>query len=72
MPFTDPHVAVPCLWAIRQEYGPQFEMSWVTLEAASDRSQQLAIEEALIVSSGVREKPHYKPWSYHPGVSTLE
>jgi hypothetical protein len=50
MPFTDPHVAASCLWAIRQEYGPQFEMSWVTLEAASDRSQRLAIEEALIAS----------------------
>jgi hypothetical protein len=50
MPFTDPHVAAPCLWAIRQEHGPQFEMSWVAPEMATNRSPRLAIEEALIAS----------------------
>jgi hypothetical protein len=24
MPYTDPHVAAPSLWAVRQEYGPAF------------------------------------------------
>ena len=50
MPFTDPHVAAPCLWAVREEYGPEFEVSWITPDVAPDRSQRLAIEEALIAS----------------------
>ena len=27
MPYTDPHVAAPSLWVVRQEYGPAFQVS---------------------------------------------
>jgi len=48
MPFTDPHVAAPCLWAIRQESGPAFEVSVATPDGVANKQRRKAIEEALI------------------------
>ncbi|OYR55247.1 hypothetical protein DJ70_12380 [Halorubrum halodurans] len=48
MPYTDPHVAAPSLWAVRQEYGPDFEVSVIEPDDVDQRQRRLAIEEALI------------------------
>jgi len=48
MPYTDPHVAAPCLWAVRQEFGPAFEVSVTTPNGVEDIQRRKAIEEALI------------------------
>ncbi|WP_206662559.1 GIY-YIG nuclease family protein [Halorubrum sp. BOL3-1] len=48
MPYTDPHVAAPSLWAVRQEYGPDFEVSVTEPVDVNQRQRRLAIEEMLI------------------------
>ncbi|RLM72726.1 GIY-YIG nuclease family protein [Halorubrum sp. Atlit-26R] len=48
MPYTDPHVAAPSLWAVRQEYGPDFQVSVTEPIDVDQRRRRLAIEEALI------------------------
>ncbi|WP_435075599.1 GIY-YIG nuclease family protein [Halorubrum sp. HHNYT27] len=48
MPYTDPHVAAPSLWAVRQEYGPEFQVSVVEPDDVDKRRRRLSIEEALI------------------------
>ncbi|WP_185903316.1 GIY-YIG nuclease family protein [Halonotius terrestris] len=48
MPYTDPHVTAPCLWAIRQESGPAFEVSVATPDGVGDNQRRKGIEEALI------------------------
>lgn len=47
MPYRDPHVAAPCLWAIRQEDGPVFEASVAAPSEAADNAQRKSIEAAL-------------------------
>ena len=51
MPFRDPHTAAPCLWAVRDEYGPALEVSTVTPSFASDDAQRKGFEEALIATA---------------------
>ena len=48
MPYTDPHVAAPSLWAVRQEYGPDFQVSVIEPDDVDQRQRRLSIEEALI------------------------
>ena len=48
MPYTDPHVAAPSLWAVRQEYGPDFQVSVIEPDDIDQRQRRLSIEEALI------------------------
>jgi hypothetical protein len=48
MPFRDPHTAAPTLWAIRAEYGPDFEFAFATPPAAESKQSRKAIEAALI------------------------
>lgn len=48
MPYTDPHVAAPCLWAVRQEHGPEFEVSVIEPKRVEEKQTRLSIEEALI------------------------
>lgn len=48
MPFQDPHVAAPRLWAIRQEAGDEFEVSVATPGAAADEQDRKGIEASLI------------------------
>lgn len=50
MPFRDPHTAAPCLWAVRQEVGPEFEVSIAVPQLAEDKQPRKAFEEALIAS----------------------
>lgn len=48
MPYRDPHTAAPTLWAIRNEYGPELEFSWVAPARVVDKQTRKAIEIALI------------------------
>jgi hypothetical protein len=48
MPYRDPHTAAPTLWAIREEYGPDFEFSYGTPADAETKQSRKAIEAALI------------------------
>lgn len=48
MPFRDPHTAAPTLWAIREEYGPDFECSWTTPDVATDAAARKGLEAAFI------------------------
>jgi hypothetical protein len=48
MPYRDPHTAAPCLWAINDEHGPDFEVSVATPERATEKQDRKATEEALI------------------------
>ena len=48
MPFRDPHTAAPTLWAIREEHGPAFELSWTTPKLATGKQARKGIEAALI------------------------
>lgn len=59
MPFRDPHTAAPTLWAIREEYGSEFELSWTTPERAVDGQTRKAMEAALIAlhRKATRESP---------------
>lgn len=50
MPYRDPHVGAPCMWAICQEHGMDFEVSYATPEEASDKATRKSIEAALIAS----------------------
>lgn len=50
MPFRDPHVAAPCHWAIHQEDGPEFQVSYITPEEATDKATRKSLESALIAS----------------------
>ena len=50
MPFRDPHTAAPCLWAIRDDDGPGFELSYTTPDCAADDQQRKGLEAALIAS----------------------
>jgi hypothetical protein len=50
MPFRDPHTAAPCLWAIRDDDGPGFELSYTTPNRAADDQQRKGLEAALIAS----------------------
>ncbi|RKD86249.1 hypothetical protein ATJ93_4666 [Halopiger aswanensis] len=48
MPYRDPHTAAPCLWAVRDRYGPALEVSYAVPPAAEDKQERKAIEAALI------------------------
>jgi hypothetical protein len=48
MPLRDPHTAAPTLWAIRREYGPEFELSWTTPETTAEGQARKGIEATLI------------------------
>lgn len=48
MPFRDPHTAAPCLWAVRDTYGNEFEVSTTTPPLAEDAAHRKGFEEALI------------------------
>lgn len=48
MPYRDPHTAAPCLWAIRDQHGPNLRVSWTNPRQARDSQQRKAIEAALI------------------------
>jgi hypothetical protein len=48
MPYRDPHTAAPTLWAIREEYGPDFEFSYVTPPEAEVKQSRKAVEAAII------------------------
>ncbi|GAB3676804.1 GIY-YIG nuclease family protein [Halopiger thermotolerans] len=48
MPYRDPHTAAPCLWSIRDRYGPELEVSYAVPPAAEDKQERKAIEAALI------------------------
>lgn len=48
MPYRDPHTAAPCLWAVRDRYGPAFEFSYAVPPKAEDDQMRKAIEAALI------------------------
>lgn len=50
MPYRDPHTAAPCLWAIRDDEGAGFELSYTAPESASDDQQRKGLEAALIAS----------------------
>lgn len=50
MPYRDPHVGAPCMWAIRNENGPEFEVSYISPAEASDKASRKSIEAALIAS----------------------
>lgn len=59
MPYRDPHTAAPCLWAVRQEYGPSFEISVSTPPIAEEPQPRKGFEEYLIASyrKEARESP---------------
>ncbi|SDD68052.1 GIY-YIG nuclease family protein [Natrinema hispanicum] len=48
MPFRDPHTAAPCLWAVRDRYGSEFEVSTTTPRLAEDDQDRKGLEAALI------------------------
>ncbi|WP_245852865.1 GIY-YIG nuclease family protein [Natrinema ejinorense] len=48
MPYRDPHTAAPCLWAVHDRYGPEFEVSYAVPSEAKDKQERKAIEAALI------------------------
>ena len=50
MPYTA-HVAAPSLWAVRQEYGPAFQVSVIEPDNVDHRQRRLSIEQALIAVS---------------------
>lgn len=50
MPFRDPHVGAPCMWAIRQEDGNAFEVAYSVPQEAKDKSARKSMEAALIAS----------------------
>lgn len=50
MPFRDPHVGAPCMWAIRQENGDAFEVAYTTPKGAEDKATRKSMEAALIAS----------------------
>lgn len=50
MPYRDPHVGAPCMWAVRQEAGPAFEVSYITPDEATDKATRKSLEAALIAS----------------------
>lgn len=50
MPYRDPHTAAPCLWAVRQEDGPTFELSVTTHDWLEDKQSRKAFEMALIAA----------------------
>lgn len=75
MPYRDPHTAAPTLWAIRQEHGPELEVSWVAPNRAADKQARKGTEAALIavhrrdvgespVANFGRMIPGYKQSSY--------
>lgn len=48
MPYRDPHTAAPCLWAVRDRYGPELEVSATMPDVAKNDAQRKGLEEALI------------------------
>ena len=50
MPYRDPHVGAPCMWAIHREDGPRFEVSYATPAVATEKAVRKSIEAALIAS----------------------
>ena len=50
MPFRDPHVGAPCMWALRQEHGPAFQVSHCHPEEATEKATRKSMEAALIAS----------------------
>ncbi len=48
MPYRDPHTAAPCLWAIRQEDGPAFSVSYTSPPNVSMDRKRKGLEAALI------------------------
>lgn len=54
MPYRDPHTAAPCLWAVRDRYGPALEISY-TVPPAADNSQERKTIEAAFIALARRE-----------------
>lgn len=50
MPYRDPHVGAPCMWAIHQEAGPEFEVSHTTPDEATHKATRKSMEAALIAT----------------------
>ncbi|MHB9288814.1 GIY-YIG nuclease family protein [Halobacteriales archaeon Cl-PHB] len=48
MPYSDPHTASPCFWAIVDRHGPGFEVSTASPDAAENKQQRKALEDALL------------------------
>lgn len=48
MPYRDPHTAAPCLWAVRDRYGPALEVSTATPSFATNDQDRKGFEEPLI------------------------
>lgn len=48
MPYSDPHTAAPCLWALREEHGPELEVSVAAPAEATAKQERYGMEEALI------------------------
>jgi hypothetical protein len=48
MPYRDPHTAAPTLWAIRDTYGDEFEVSYTAPERAEDKQHRKGLEDALL------------------------
>ena len=78
MPYRDPHTAAPCLWAVRQEDGPAFELSVTTHDWLEDKQSRKSFEMALIAeyrremgasptANFGRIIPGYKQSSYRSG-----
>jgi len=76
MPYRDPHTAAPCLWAITDRDGPDFEVSVTTPARATDKHHRKGLEATLIathrrahetspVANFARMIPGYEQSSYN-------
>lgn len=54
MPKTAPHTAAPSLWAIRDQYGGEFEVSYTTESVPENKHDRLG-EESLLIAKYRRE-----------------
>jgi hypothetical protein len=50
MPYSDPHTAAPCLWAIHDHDGPGFEVAWTTPPETRTTRSRKGLEAALIAA----------------------
>ncbi|QFU84257.1 hypothetical protein [Natronorubrum aibiense] len=48
MPFRDPHTAAPCLWTVRDQSGPGFEVSTARPPLTDDAQDRKGLEAACI------------------------
>lgn len=50
MPYRDPHTAAPCLWAIRDKFGDNFEIAYTVPDVAHNEQQRKGLEAAYIAT----------------------